>query len=181
MKKKYFRLTYNKILQLTEKSYISKEAEKCINDESYNPDKAIMELISKQINCTLPWSKFKPVGMKECRTENDFDRYLKMIFKRQDDIKQVLPKCKFKTWTPMPYSESSAVHKESSVLIRLSIIGSKVINKEEEEYLYSFDYFIGICGGYLGLFLGGSMLGILDFFEGIFTRIINRSLKTTIM
>ena len=124
---KYFRLTYNKILQLTEKSYISKEAEKCINDETYNPDKAIMELISKQINCTLPWSKFKPVGMKECRTENDFDRYLKMIFKRQDDIKQVLPKCKFKTWTPMTYSESSVAKETSYVEIRLSILSSKVM------------------------------------------------------
>ena len=44
---------------------------------------------------------------------------------------------------------------------------------EEEEYMYSFEYFIGICGGYLGLFLGGSILGILEFFEGIFTKIIN--------
>ena len=181
---------------MTEKSYISKEGEKCIKDESYNPDKAIMELISNQINCTLPWSKFKPAGMKECITENDFDRYLKMIFKRQDDIKQVPPKCKFRTWTPMPYSESSAADKTSSVVFRLSVLSSKVIvycgkvpknveavflnvsmqviNKEEQEYLYSFDYFIGICGGYLGLFLGGSMLGILDFFEGVFTKIINR-------
>ena len=46
---------------------------------------------------------------------------------------------------------------------------------EKEEYMFSLDYFIGICGGYLGLFLGGSILGILEFFEGIFTRIINRS------
>ena len=111
---------------MTEKSYISKEDEKCINDESYNPDKAIMELISNQINCTLPWSKFKPAGMQECITENDFDRYLKMIFKRQDDIKQVLPKCKFKTWTPMTYSESSVDGLKTTVVVELSLIDSKV-------------------------------------------------------
>ena len=46
---------------------------------------------------------------------------------------------------------------------------------EKEEYMFSLDYFIGICGGYLGLFLGGSILGILEFFEGIFTKIINHS------
>ena len=49
------------------------------------------------------------------------------------------------------------------------------VNKEEEEYKYSLDYFIGIFGGYLGLFLGGSILGIVEFFDGIFSRIINHS------
>ena len=47
------------------------------------------------------------------------------------------------------------------------------VNKEEEEFKYSLDYFIGIFGGYLGLFLGGSILGIVEFFDGIFSRIIN--------
>ena len=49
------------------------------------------------------------------------------------------------------------------------------VNKEEEEYKYSLDYFIGIFGGYLGLFLGGSMLSILEFIEGIFKKIMNHS------
>ena len=49
------------------------------------------------------------------------------------------------------------------------------VNKEEEEYKYSMDYFIGIFGGYLGLFLGGSILGILEFFEGFFIRMFHHS------
>ena len=119
-------MKYEKILQLTEKSRISKEGAKCIMDENYNPDKEIMKLISRQINCTLPWSKIKIGGMKECQSENDFDNYLKMIFNRQKDIKQVPPKCQFKTWTPMPYWEDSRASEIPSVDIWLSVIASKV-------------------------------------------------------
>ena len=115
------------MLELTEKRYISKEGEKCIMDKNYNPDKSIMELITKQINCTLPWSEIKLGGIKECRTENDFDRYLKIIFKRQEDIKQVPPKCKYKTWIPMPYSESSVANQKSLVDLWLTMTNSKVI------------------------------------------------------
>ena len=57
----------------------------------------------------------------------------------------------------------------------LLVFSLQAVNREDEEYKYSFDDFIGNCGGYLGLFLGGSILGILEFFEGIFTRIINQS------
>ena len=120
-------MLYQKDLQLTDKSLISKEGEECITDENYNPDKEIMKLISKQINCTLPWIEIKFEGMKECKSENDFDNYLKMIFKRQQDIKQVPPKCKFKAWTPMPYREESTAGEPSSVDIRLTILPSKVL------------------------------------------------------
>ena len=67
--------------------------------------------------------------MKECKSENEFDNYLKMIFKRQQDIKQVPPKCKFKAWTPMPYREESIDGEPSSVDFWLNIYASKVIEK----------------------------------------------------
>ena len=125
--KKCFRLRYEKLLQLTEKSHISKEKAKCIMDDNYNPDKEIMKLISRQIKCTLPWNEIEIEGMKECKSKNDFDNYLKMIFKQQEDIRHVPPKCRFKTWTPMPYSEGSTADEKSSIVIMLSIISSKVI------------------------------------------------------
>ena len=120
-------MKYGKILQLTEKSHISKEGGKCIMDDNYNTDKEIMKLISKQINCTLPWSEIKFEGMKECKSENDFDNYLKMISERQHDIKQIRPKCKFKTWTPMPYREESIDGEPTSADFWLNIYASKVI------------------------------------------------------
>ena len=96
-------------------------------DENYNPDKEIMKLISKQINCTLPWIEIKFEGMKECKSENDFDNYLKMISQRQRYIKQVPPKCKFKTWTPIPYNKGSTIGEPTSVDFWLTILASKVI------------------------------------------------------
>ena len=184
---------------MTEKTCISKEIAKCVKDKSYNPDRAIMKQITEQINCSLPWSQFKLEGMEDCKSENDFEFYLSTIVKLQSKIKKVPKKCTFKTWTPLPYSKSSTDGKDTLIVIELSIIDSKVWNtapkiripkiikvtllivsfqaiiKEEEEYMYSIDYFIGICGGYLGLFLGESILGILESFEGILTRIFNHS------
>ena len=100
-------------------------------DENYNPDNEIMKLISRQINCTLPWNEVKIEGMKECKSKNEFANYLKMIFKQQEDIRQVPPKCRFKTWTPMPYSEVSTADEKSSIVIMLSVISSKVIFLKE--------------------------------------------------
>ena len=54
----------------------------------------------------------------------------------------------------------------------------QAVNMEEEEYKYSLEYFIGIFGGYLGLFLGGSIRGIVEFFDGIFSKIINQNWNT---
>jgi len=79
----------------------------------------------------------------------------------------------------MEYGKLKSLHSVSlrppSLRLKLLIVSFQAIIKEEEEYMYSIDYFIGICGGYLGLFLGGSILGILEFFEGIFTRIFYHS------
>ena len=180
---------------MTEKTHISKEIAKCVINKSYNPDRVIMKLITKQINCSIPWSNFKLEGMKDCKSENDFELYLDTIVNLQSKLKKVPKKCKFKTWTPLPYSEGSTDgNKKTKIVIELFIVDSKVwsmapkiikikllilivsfqaISIEEEVYMYSIGYFLGICGGYLGLFLGGSILGILEFFEGILTRIFN--------
>ena len=68
-----------------------------------------------------------------------------MISKRQQDIKQIRPKCKFKTWTPMPYREESTAGEPSSVDIRLTILPSKVIfYGKGENFLEYFSHVIGI-------------------------------------
>ena len=146
-------MLYQKDLQLTEKSLISKEGRECITDENYNPDKEIMKLISKQINCTLPWIEIKFKGMKECKSENDFDNYLKMISERQRDIKQVPSKCKFKTWTPIPYNKGSTIGEPTSVDFWLTILASKVI------FLWEGGKFLKIWNSDFGLFSSGCQQG----------------------
>ena len=112
---------------MTEKTHISKEIAKCVINKSYNPDRVIMKLITKQINCSIPWSNFKLEGMKDCKSENDFELYLDTIVKLQSKIKKVPKKCMFKTWTPLPYSEGSTDgNKETKTVIELLIVDSKV-------------------------------------------------------
>ena len=115
---------------MTEKTVISNEVHKCFKDKSYNPDRTIVKGITEKINCSLPWSQFKVEGMKDCKTENDFERYLDTIVKLQRKIKEVPKKCTFKTWTPLPYSESSIDGQNTVIVIELIIIDSKVWNME---------------------------------------------------
>ena len=39
------------------------------------------------------------------------------------------------------------------------------VTLEKEQFVYSTEYFISTMGGYLGLFLGGSILGMIECIE----------------
>ena len=116
------------MLQQTEKTIISKQGEKC--KKVQNPDRKIMRAIARRINCSLPWSEYKFNGMRECQTENDFESYLHTIPTLKPVIEAIPKKCTFKTWTPLPYSESSTDGDKTTVVVELTIIDSKVLNNE---------------------------------------------------
>ena len=122
------RLIDRRLLHLTEKSFISKPGARCIDRAGYNPDKEIMKLITKKINCSLPWSKLETEGFNECKSEDDFERYLLAIVDSQSEIRQVPKKCKYKTWTPLKNSDRSSESEKSEVIFELALIDSKVRN-----------------------------------------------------
>ena len=122
---------YRRILQQTEKTIISKAENKCRNLESYSPDRKIMQAIGRKINCSLPWSKYKSRGRKDCQTENDFERYLHTIVELKPLIEWVPKKCTFNTWTPLPYSESARDGDKTTVVVELTMIDSKVYIEHE--------------------------------------------------
>ena len=113
---------------MTEKTSISKEEEKCMKGKGFSPDSMTMKLLTEEINCTLPWSKLKFEGLKDCKTEIEFERYLTTIVRRQRKIEKIPKKCTFKVWTPLPYSESSKDVTDTMVIIDLLMINSKVWN-----------------------------------------------------
>ena len=47
-------------------------------------------------------------------------------------------------------------------------------------YVYTLEYFIGVLGGYLGLFIGGSILGFFEFIESIMSKAYFGSIKNQI-
>ena len=150
-------------LKRTEKKHISN----CSKDEDFNPDKEMIELISKNISCSLPWSSFKAQGLDECKSEADFDMYLKALYDLQSDFKKIEKKCSFKSWKALPISETPKKG-HTSIYYGMNLNNEDDICIENEITVYTFTYFIGIFGGYLGLFLGGSILGYLQMIAQFF-------------
>ena len=152
---------------MTDKSYFSN----CTSQEGFNPDEEMTKLISQKINCSLPWSSFKIQGLKECNTETDFDNYLIALDDLQDAFKEIGKKCYYKSWKLFPIIEQS-MDGNGTTSIACEVIWSKEdsITIEKEAFVYTPAYFIGTFGGYLGLFLGGSILGYLDYIMSFFSR-----------
>ena len=93
------RIQVTKLLQLTEKEVISRPNAECNDDKEYNPDREMTSLITKKIQCNLPWSNLKMDQFDNCKTEEEFENYLKEIIEEQDAIEQIPKKCRYKIWT----------------------------------------------------------------------------------
>ena len=150
-------------LQFTEKKRISN----CTLGE-FDIDKDMMELLSWNINCSVPWSTFKIKELEECKAVKDFDKYLTAIYQLQKDFKNIREKCNVKSWKAFPMFENP-YQGNTSILYGIILNKKDGISIENEVKVYTFPYFIGTFGGYLGLFLGGSIFGYLQIISDFFT------------
>mgnify|MGYP001242846427 CR=1 FL=1 len=113
-------------------------------EEGYNPDEAIMTMISEQINCSVPWSSLNQQneGVEVCKTEDDFERYLETIYSHQDTIKAVPKKCKFNTWTMKHYSDSERPENNTKLRIEFFMTDKQVsllkVSKERTNHPLNF-------------------------------------------
>ena len=157
--------------QLTEKLFLSN----CTNNEGFNPDEEMEKKISEHINCSLPWSSYKVQDLEDCKTESDFHDYLVALDHLQKEFKRIGKKCSYKTWKLFPISEEPN-DGNGTTSIGFQVIWSTEdsITVEKEVYVYTIAYFIGTFGGYLGLFLGGSILGCLDSIESFIFKKIDK-------
>ena len=153
-------LTYSG--QLTEKHFLSN----CTTRKGFNPDEEMEKRISEYINCSPPWSSYKVQDLKDCKTETDFNNYLVALDHLQKEFKRIGKKCNYKTWKLFSISEQT-LDGNGTTSITFEVIWSTEdsITVEKEVYVFTIAYFIGTFGGYLGLFLGGSILGCLDSIE----------------
>ena len=109
--------------------------------------------------------------LQECRFESDFENYLTALDDLQDVFKDVGKKCDYKQWQLYPIIEQpSDAIENASIVCEVIWSSEDSITVEKETYVYTPAYFIGTFGGYLGLFLGGSILGYLDYIESFITR-----------
>ena len=151
-------------LHLTENSLISN----CTVKDDYDVDEELMALISEHINCSLPWSPFKVKDLQECNDENEFRNYLKALDHLQKQLKNIETKCVYKSWKTFPITENPR-QGNTSLYYAVLMSNEDAVNIEKEIVVYTFPYFIGTFGGYLGLFLGGSILGYLQMVVQFFT------------
>ena len=93
------RMEVTKLLHLAEKEVISSPNAKCNNDKEYNPDREMTSLITKKIKCNLPWSNLQMDQFDDCKTEEEFENYLKEIIEEQEAIERIPQKCQYKMWT----------------------------------------------------------------------------------
>ena len=101
------RIEVTKLLQLTEKEVISSPNAECNDDKEYNPDREMTSLITKKIQCNLPWSNFQMDHFDDCKTEEEFENYLKEIIEEQEAIERIPKKCQYKIWSLTHWGEGS--------------------------------------------------------------------------
>ena len=92
----------------------------------------------------------------------------------QAEIRDIKKPCKENVWTVINlFEELDWEHPRTEY--ETTFLGQDLrIMIEEEEYMYSFNDFIGDFGGYLGLFLGGSFIGLFDWLEQMMEQIRKR-------
>ena len=146
---------------------------KCMPNDEYNPDNEMVKVISNKAGCNLPWSKIKIQSLEDCKLESDFNKYLDGILKYQKDIIEIPRKCKFNIWTLSQFEDLSGEGNASVVFDMMVTEGQ--VDAEKEVYVYTTEYFISALGGYLGLFLGGSLLGIMNYIQSLLSNICLKS------
>ena len=126
---------------------------------------------------------------EDCKTEEEFENYLKEIIEEQEAIERIPKKCQYKIWTLTHWVD---VSRDGNTSVNVGLLSTRgqvctfsdhstyfsiifayllQVNIEKQVYVYTLEYFIGVLGGYLGLFLGGSILGFFEWIENIFSKL----------
>ena len=166
----HFRNSIKK-LSLTERTQLDTETNKCISNNAVGRDKIMYNLVTKATGCNLPWTRFGNESQRTCQTEEDYKAYFNATKALQREFREILSKCRQDVWTVSHmFEERNRDHPTTE--FGISFFGQDLrVTMEEEDYQYGFNDFIGDFGGYLGLFLGGSIIGIFEIIENFMEKL----------
>ena len=85
-------------------------------------------LITRKIKCNLPWSSVRIIQFEDCKTEEDYENYLKSIIEEQDAIEEIPVKCRYKIWSMTHYADESREGNITSVRADLFFTKGQVCN-----------------------------------------------------
>ena len=169
-----------KKLSLTERTQLNTPTNQCISHRGIKLDNIMYTWITQLIGCNLPWVRFRNESQETCQTETDYEAYFNATNALQKKINDLPPECMKTSWALTNFFEERD-RDHPITKYTWEFLGQDLrVTIEEENYQYGFTNFIGDFGGYLGLFLGGSFIGIFEIFEDFMKKIrqrksINRS------
>ena len=159
---------YVQYLQETQTTLVKRSKYDCYEDNSMYITDCINEFYAKQLKCNLPWATKMDPDLKQCESKDELEQFRKLsvditFSNNTEKIKEMgcfKLNCLQTTWTKNSNEEKYAMKNETKLRIIMTAM-SKVIRRQEIR-LADFSTFLADCGGYLGLFLGASLLSITD-------------------
>ena len=155
-------------LTQTQTIYLKKNRHDCLEDNSMYFKDCMDEFISQQLKCNLPWASnriFKED--EECMTEEALKlfRNLSMNMESEDVRAKIqkkgcfLENCKETTWIKNPYEYGRG---DKKMVFLMHLPSNTKVLERKEVHIATFNTFVADFGGYLGLFLGASILSLTD-------------------
>ena len=160
---------YAQFMQETQTNFVKRSKYDCYEDNSMYITDCINEFYAKQLKCNLPWATKMDPDLKKCESEDELKQFRKLsmditfpnLTEKIKDMGCFKPNCLQTTWTKNSNEEKYATRRNETQLWLSMNAMTKVIRRQEIR-LADFSTFLADCGGYLGLFLGASLLSITD-------------------
>ena len=159
---------------MIERTKLDTKTYNCIGKIEVAIDRIMYEKVTQAIGCNLPWARYKNESQNDCQTETDFESYFNATYALQSQIANIPAKCKQNSWTMTHFFEERN-WTYPTFEHEIYFLGQDLrVTMEEENYQYGFNDFIGDFGGYLGLFLGGSFIGLFEIIEDFMDKLRQR-------
>ena len=158
---------YGQKIQETQTTFIKRSKYDCYEDNSMYFTNCINEFYVEQLKCNLPWAIKSNPDFKQCESKDELKQFRKfsadITLSNYTEMIKLMgcfkPNCLQTTWTFI--NEKKWVVEKDTMLLFAMTPTTKVIRRQEIK-LADFSTFLADCGGYLGLFLGASLLSITD-------------------
>ena len=159
------------VFKIKEVTKLNSKENPCIDNEEYSFTKCLQDFAVRKSNCSI--SIMKTGQENEVCSVKAFENYFSLLTKLKSDpigkLKKesgCYDKCKVRifSYNKKENSLSSSTKWMSEVFIQPK---SSEVEYLEEYYTYDIEDLISSIGGYVGLFLGWSVLSLVEIFGGL--------------
>ena len=164
--------------------YLHKPTEPCTDDsQKHNTTACIAEFIEDKMGCSVNIQGIKSIKRAPCKSKAQFNEFIAISNELQHadssyiyNLTRCLSSCE-KDRFDVVLTDQTEWTRDSkwakwgwnTFTLYISMHDSTYV--EEKEYIiYDSDTFIADVGGYMGLLLGSSIIGLLDEVEGLLRR-----------